>query len=289
MMTHCTDDVIWDVPSVPPVLEGKEAVKADFEELFQGLPDFATTEGLILLSGNIVVVEHLFIGTHQGLFMDIPATGKSLRVPHMDIYEFEGDKIKKITTYMDNVGIMVQLGLMPAPESIELVPSFELPDPEATGLSPVEASVEKMNHWNARDLAGVAKFMALDDQIFIAPLGATINRDAYIASQELGYFVAFSDIQVEILRSIGLGEGWVLHEVVYRGTHDGPYFGIPATGRSIEIRAVLLYHFNEDGIETDVHVYFDNLSVLMQLGVVEPPTTSVLPTTWGQVKSFFQE
>ena len=51
MVTYWTDDIVWDVPSVPPALVGKEAVCADFEELFQGLPDLYTDEGIILASG----------------------------------------------------------------------------------------------------------------------------------------------------------------------------------------------------------------------------------------------
>jgi hypothetical protein len=88
---------------------------------------------------------------------------------------------------------------------------------------------------------------------------------------------------------VDLGEGWVMAETVFQGTHDGPYFGVPATGVSFPLRIGFLERFDEDGLATTLHIYFDNLTMLINMGVVEPPGTSVLPTTWGQIKSLFEE
>ena len=221
--------------------------------------------------------------------MGIPATGQSVQLPHLDIWEFQGDKIKKITTYMDNLGVMIQLGLMPVGELPALEPSFTLPDAEATGLSPLDAQAEAMSRWNTHDMALWAKMFRPDADIFYNVLGIPIDRDALVALQSL-YFVGVPDIQGEIVRMVAMGDGWVLTEAVFPGTHDGPYLGVPATGSPMINRVAWIERFDADGVATAFHVYFDNFGVLVQIGAVPPPgATTVSPSTWGQIKAAFQK
>jgi steroid delta-isomerase-like uncharacterized protein len=51
------------------------------------------------------------------------------------------------------------------------------------------------------------------------------------------------------------------------GTHDGPLFGIPATGRTITASAIHVHHV-ADGQISDQWEQFDALGVLRQLGVL---------------------
>ena len=145
IMSYWTDDAVYNYAPLPTPFEGKEAVRAFFGALFVGFPDFATTEGRTLAANNIVVVEHGLDGTHQGEWMGVPPTGNAVSLPHIDIYEFEGDKIKRAASYLDATSVMIQLGVVPTPDMPTLVPSFTLPDAEPTGLSPMEADVEHMN------------------------------------------------------------------------------------------------------------------------------------------------
>jgi predicted ester cyclase len=74
-------------------MKGKEQVEAFLGGLFQGLSDFHSTQTRILVSGNIMVPEAVSTGTHLGELSGIPATGNSLRLPPLHIWEFEGDKV----------------------------------------------------------------------------------------------------------------------------------------------------------------------------------------------------
>ncbi|TET85665.1 MAG: hypothetical protein E3J37_01425, partial [Anaerolineales bacterium] len=107
-------------------------------------------------------------------------------------------------------------------------------------------------------------------EFLIAALGLTLNRDAYIASQEL-YFLGFPDLRMEAVRTIDMGDGWVFNEVVWKGTHTGLYFDILATGRPVEMRGGLLSRYDADGLITNLNIYFDNLTLLAQLGLFPPP------------------
>ncbi len=269
-LSYLTDDAVFDYVPLPTPLTGKEEIRAFFEEVFEGFPDFSTTEGRVLAASNIVVVEHNMIGTLLGEWQGIPPTGNTSQTPHIDIYDFEGDKIKRMTTYLDVLGLMVQLGVMPAPEPMELVPSFTLPDAEPTGLTPLEAFQELLARWNAQDLPGFAKMVHPDAEIFDTGLGVPVNRDAYVAAQEMN-FQGFSDMRGEIVRVIDMGDGWVSREVVFTGTHDGPFMGIPATGRTCTLRAAGLLRFDADGLVTNFSLYYDMLTMVQQLTAPEWP------------------
>jgi enterochelin esterase-like enzyme len=54
-------------------------------------------------------------------------------------------------------------------------------------------------------------------------------------------------------------------EVVFTGTHTGPFMGMPPTGLSVMLRAGSLRHFNADGLLTDFSLYYDNMSLMAQI------------------------
>lgn len=54
------------------------------------------------------------------------------------------------------------------------------------------------------------------------------------------------------------------------GTHRGPAFGIPATGRSVQTQEFAVYRFADHRI-AEVWVAADNLRVLQQLRGQGPP------------------
>ena len=170
LVSYWTEDGIFDFVPLAEPLVGKEAIRGFFKDVFAGFPDFGTTEGRVLVGDNVVVAEHSTTGTHQGEWIGIPATGNYVTGPHIDIYEFEGDKVKRLTTYMDVATLLIQMGAMPAPDIPELAPSFTVPDHEPTGLSAMEANAEHIRRWNSHDAAAMAK------RSFSATLPVTFSR-----------------------------------------------------------------------------------------------------------------
>jgi steroid delta-isomerase-like uncharacterized protein len=84
-------------------------------------------------------------------------------------------------------------------------------------------------------------------------------------------FQGFSKMPMEVVQAIDLGDGWVVTELLIKGTNDGPYMGMPATRKSITLRGVSLQRYNADGLITDLSSYYDNLTMLAQLGFFPPP------------------
>ena len=270
ILSYLADDAIFDFVASPQPLTGKEEIGKFFEDLFKGFPDYTTISEHALFSGNIAVTEHVVKLTIMEEWMGIPPTGKGGEVPHIDIWEIEDGKVKRATTYVDMAQLMMAFGVMPVPELPEFKPSFVLPDPEPSGLSPVETIAELDRIWNAHDLATYAKMFRKDAEIVIATLGVPMNRDAFIASQEM-YMQAFSELHVEVVNTFDMGDGWVAEEQIYKGINTGSYMGIPPTGRQTAIRGAVLCHVDESGLVTYLHSYWDNITLLTQLGAF-PPT-----------------
>lgn len=263
-LSFFTDDGVFEWTPAPAPFTGKAEIRAFFEGVFAGFPDFATTDGRVFVAGPVVVVEHSTTGHQRGEWQGIPPTGNSAPMPHIDVYDFEGNKIKRATTYADAGGVMMQLGVMPVPATPKLIPSFTPPAPELTGLTPIRAAVEAVARWNTHDLVHYAKMVSSDATFFIAPFGASMDRSGWLAASEL-YFQGFSNVRLDVTRELDLGDGWVLVEGVARGTHDGPFFGVPPSGVAASVKAGLLIHINTAGQLDVMNDYYDNLSLMAQI------------------------
>jgi len=273
-VSYWTDDCVFDFLPLQVPLEGKEVARGFFDGLLVGIPDFSATARHVWAAGNIIVVDCVASGTQTGPWMGIPPTGRPIVLPHIDTYEFEGTKIKRAATYGDMAGVMIQLGIMPAPEIPELSPDFPLPAPEPTGLSPLAATAEFMARWNSHDLAELAKILHQDMVFFGAGLPMEVDRNGYIGLNEV-ILQGLPDVTVRLMRQVDMGDGWVFAEPMFIGTHGGPYLGIPGTGRVLAIRGGLLIRFDEQGLATNFTLYYDNVTVVTQITAVKPVNPGV--------------
>ena len=76
---------------------------------------------------------------------------------------------------------------------------------------------------------------------------------------------AFPDLHFTNEQMIGEGD-IVAHRFTMRGTHAGPFLGLPATGRSITMRGIDILRF-ADGKVTDRWARTDDLGLMQQLGL----------------------
>ena len=98
--------------------------------------------------------------------------------------------------------------------------------------------------------------------------------DVYDGPEEVArYFeetrTAFPDQENELI-ALHHAEDAVIVEAWVRGTHLGPYRGLPPTGRRWEMQFVAVFVFEEDRLMCE-RVYFDANTVLRQLGIAHDP------------------
>ena len=76
-----------------------------------------------------------------------------------------------------------------------------------------------------------------------------------------------------------IGQGRVVEEMVFRFTHTIPMDwmlpGIPPTGKPVEVGMVVVIQFDGDKMAHE-HLYWDQASVLAQLGLLEPGNLPVV-------------
>ena len=101
-----------DMPTPAPGPAGMKQVLTMFTEAF---PDMQITLHDVLGEGDKVVTRGSWKGTHKGPFMGIPATGKQVDVKFIDMWRIESGKAVENWVQMDMLGLMQQLGVVPAP------------------------------------------------------------------------------------------------------------------------------------------------------------------------------
>jgi steroid delta-isomerase-like uncharacterized protein len=78
-------------------------------------PDLQWTIEEQVAEGDKVAGYFVWHGTHQGVFLGIPPTGKRVAVPCMVFDSFEAGKCKESRTLMNIMSLMQQLGVVPPP------------------------------------------------------------------------------------------------------------------------------------------------------------------------------
>jgi predicted ester cyclase len=82
--------------------------------LHNAFPDFKAMIDDIVAEGDKVVVRQTWSGTHKGDWMGVPPTGKGVSFGVIDIIRFDGGKVVEHWGQIDSMGMMVQLGVIPA-------------------------------------------------------------------------------------------------------------------------------------------------------------------------------
>jgi len=81
---------------------------------------------------------------------------------------------------------------------------------------------------------------------------------------------ALPDLAIEVKRW-HVGPESVVVEAIIRGTHLGPWRGLPATGRRLEFPLCGVYGFDADDKLACERIYYDRGTVMRQLGLFHEP------------------
>ena len=84
---------------------------------------------------------------------------------------------------------------------------------------------------------------------------------------------AFPDQRNELI-ALHHADDAVIVEANLYGTHEGPLRGLPPTGRRFEMRFCAVFVFEDDRLVCE-RVYFDQSTILRQLGIAHDPTSTV--------------
>lgn len=105
----------------------------------------------------------------------------------------------------------------------------------------------------------------------IVPTGEVYDGEQEVARYYAETRAAFPDQRNELV-GMHHGDDAVVVEFALRGTHKGPFRGLPPTGRAYVCRMIAVFEFEGERIVCE-RVYFDIATILRQLGVAHDPLT----------------
>ncbi len=112
-----SEDVVDHTPPPGILTKGHEGVTELFTMLRTAFPDINLTLDHEIAEGSYVVVHATVTGTHKGNFMGHAATDKKATWKEIHILRFAEGKVVEHWGVVDMMGLMMQLGVMPHPET----------------------------------------------------------------------------------------------------------------------------------------------------------------------------
>lgn len=97
----------------------RETIKNLIPVILNGIPDLKIKINMMVAEGEQVAVHETVSGTQTGEFLGIPPTGKHFSITGTTIIRLVGGKIAELWVVNDNLGMMQQLGVIPAPEAVQ--------------------------------------------------------------------------------------------------------------------------------------------------------------------------
>jgi steroid delta-isomerase-like uncharacterized protein len=119
--------------------------------------------------------------------------------------------------------------------------------------------------FNGRDFDAIAKLLSDDVVYHDRARNITFRgRDGYRQFLQ-GWVTAFSDARPADPVYVEAGDV-VVAEFRGKGTNDGPMGPLPATGKQLDCAFCEVFRFNAKGQIVSTAIYYDQLTILMQLG-----------------------
>lgn len=110
VLDYYTDDVFFHDVSTEPC-HGKREMREFMAVFYRGFPDLRIAIRNVVAEASLVVAEYDLLGTHTGVFLEHPPTGRAFHIPAVSVYEHNGKLFTREIVYYDSASLFGQLGL----------------------------------------------------------------------------------------------------------------------------------------------------------------------------------
>jgi predicted ester cyclase len=93
----------------------RDGIAGFFRALVAAVPDTRIAARDLVVDGDRVAVRFALTGTHRGGLLGAEGTDQALDVEGITVLRFEGDRVAERWNRLDDVTLLTQLGLLPAP------------------------------------------------------------------------------------------------------------------------------------------------------------------------------
>jgi steroid delta-isomerase-like uncharacterized protein len=270
-------------PGAPGGLGGVEAV---FRMFRGGFPDVHFDIKSMLAEGDKVATRVIGSGTHDGAFMGIAPTGNKATWGSHGIFRVDAGRIVEHWGQPDILALLAQIGGIP-PEAgvgppadtshLTIHPDVPPSDPHDSEML---AHNKRLTDWahavafTTGDTSLATKYIAADyvDHPPARPYAVSLTGPESLIEDVAEFRQAFPDLQVTAVDLVAEGNQ-VCSRGIWKGTHTGDFFGMPPTGKTMEVGGMNFFRF-ADGQFVERHGTWDVLAMMQQLGLMPAPTGS---------------
>jgi steroid delta-isomerase-like uncharacterized protein len=133
---------------------------------------------------------------------------------------------------------------------------------------------EHIRQENEHDLAGIMRTFGATARFDDEPLDAHHVGREDVRTFYSGMLQALPSLTLDV-RQRHAAVDTVIVEVIVRGQHQGPWRGLPATGRHIELPLCGIFTFDEEDQLAGERAYYDRATLLRQLGIFHEPESAI--------------
>ena len=98
-----------------PAPMDKTQVRGFYEGIFSAFDTPKLVFDEVVWDGDVCAIRFTMTGRHVKEFMGVPATGTTITLPGITILHFRGDRVIERFSQADMLGLLVQIGAVPAP------------------------------------------------------------------------------------------------------------------------------------------------------------------------------
>lgn len=230
------------------------AVRQAHVMLHESFPDVQFGIRDLIIEGDQVFLLVKAEGTQTGSFFGMPATGKHIKWTATRVLRYADGQFAEGTSELDQVSILQQMGILPTP------PVFYDTD---GNKALVRSLIDEINKGNPH---AYTKFMS-PSVLTTFDSAETPVKGIMPLDMELGMMrAAFHDLHLEI-ETIAAYHDKVAVRLLYSGTHQGEFMGVPGTGQ--------VYHWTgtitdriEEGKIVERWTNTDRFTLYQQVGII---------------------
>tara|TARA_R110000868_G_scaffold82992_8_gene234430 strand:+ start:3903 stop:4817 length:915 start_codon:yes stop_codon:yes gene_type:complete len=184
----------------------------------------------------------------------LKATNREIDVPVHISSRFIDGKVVRLENYWDSAPITTALS--------KIEKENNLPVDEKAMLAQIDTFINEFN--NNKDISVLSNILTDDYLRYLN--GTKVATGAKELATNINVFhTGFPDLEVTIPHRSVNGNNVFVHWF-FTGTNTGEFAGSPATGKKVKVEGLSRFHFNKDGKIDEEDVFYDNLSVMEQLG-----------------------
>jgi predicted ester cyclase len=138
-----------------------------------------------------------------------------------------------------------------------------------------EVGAKFVEAFNAHDEKRIRQLNA-ENAIIEAPGDMRAEGREATTQYAMAWLRAFPDARLTVHNELVDGD-WVVQQFTFEGTHEdtlsSPNGDIPATHNRLKGRAIQMFKVEGDSV-TETHLYFDQVQIMTQLGLMPEPATA---------------